>query len=604
MDNINQPSNQKRLNGLKPIYAGGFRYEPILQNTSNDISTWASLAFTFLDDIAINNPASGSQVTSNINGFTVGTAFLANDVVSSNTNISSDSLSVNINSGIIFPINRTTAYDGEIRQIISGSVTLTLKVSPSGDFTTLFYNNFTGTGVPGWTVTGPYQNFWIDNSSNIDPLFGATNNVGAIRIEPGVTLQIANADNNYSTATYNNFTSGYPGNILFSGSAVNGLITTYYLNIPRIPLRGGSNGLDKVIITSNGTTASFSATSPQNTFQTTGPLVSYSQPLGNYNIEEDDGLIIQVTYPIEGLIILPAGVTNDNIPLKNLLGSIGNIAQTLTFTRTTSSSRIKFKTSPLTSIVRTLQGSNFYYTQAPNQIYITGSFDNGFNSGSALSNNWYFERGNKVVSGSLFTLLTASYDLSKLYYDHYIPGGNYYGNLIKQTLPSGTIDLGYQPITKFFNPKKGDLLRFFNHDSDTFPFASPFEREITNIYLPNQTIGTGSNGTGSYDGRLVFEVSEHTSPNNNLPPDILNQSCVNNPTGSAIGHVINFIMLSKIEDETNIVLLTSKNQGQTSPGILLPEYLTKETKEDAGNIVKRLKAQNLLDVSTTNITNV
>jgi len=617
LDNINQPSKQKRLNGLKPIYAGGFRYEPILQNTSNDISTWASLAFTFLDDIAINNPASGSQVTANINdGFTVGTAFLANDVISTNTNINSDSLSVNINSGIIFPINRTTAYDGEIRQIISGNVTLTLKVSPSGDFTTLFYNNYTGTGTPYQTHVGPYNNDWLITERPNDPLTGnyvysLTNRVGAIRIEPGVQIQIAANGGYYSTATFNSFTPSplFPPTNFFSGSANNGLIQTTTLSPPafRYPLRigdGGNNGLDSIIITSTGTTASFSATSPQNTFQTSGPLVSYSQPLGNYSIEEDDGLIIQVTYPIEGLIILPAGVTNDNIPLKNLLGSIGNIAQTLTFTRTTSSSRIKFKTSPLTSIVRTLQGSNFYYTQTPNQIYITGSFDNGFNSGSALSNNWYFERGNKVVSGSLFTLLTASYDLSKLYYDHYIPGGNYYGNLIKQTLPTQSIELGYQPITEFFNPKKGDLIRFFNHDSDTFPFTSPFEREITNIYLPNQTIGTGSNGTGSYDGRLVFEVSEHTSPNNNLPPDILNQSCVNNPTGSAIGHVINFIMLSKIEDETNIVLLTSKNQGQTSPGILLPEYLTKETKEDAGNIVKRLKAQNLLDVSTTNITNV
>lgn len=63
-------------------------------------------------------------------------------------------------------------------------------------------------------------------------------------------------------------------------------------------------------------------------------------------------------------------------------------------------------------------------------------------------------------------------------------------------------------------------------------------------------------------------------------------------------------MLSKIEDETNIVLLSNKNQGQTSPGILLPEYLRKDIKDDAGNIVKRLKSQNLLDVSTTNITDV
>ena len=148
------------------------------------------------------------------------------------------------------------------------------------------------------------------------------------------------------------------------------------------------------------------------------------------------------------------------------------------------------------------------------------------------------------------------------------------------------------------------MIRFFNHDNEKFPFSPIFEREIIDIYPPTQLPGTGVNGTGSYAGRLVFEVSELNDPITNLPPDIPSQVCVNNPTGSTIGHILNFIMLSKISDETNIVLFTEKNQGQTSPGILLPEYLNKEMKDDAANIVKRLKAQNLLDVSTTNITDV
>jgi hypothetical protein len=581
LDNINQPSKQKRLNGLKPIYAGGFRYEPILQNTSNNISDWASLAFTFLDDIAIDNPATGTQITASINGFTIGTAYLANNITSTPINTNSDSLSVNINSGIIIPVTRTTAYDGEIRQRVTGNITLTIKVSPAELLSTLYTNYAPPSSQAGLVI---WNNIPLDyyeyNDGKIPPINGIdwNDSIGSVNLPVGVTGDFWE----HPGRNGGNFS------IIGNGTRQN----TAFTGITSFDLR------------STGTTASFSANAPQNTFQSTGNLVSYNPPLGNYSIQEDDGLTVQVTYPFEGLIILPARVTNDNIPLKNLLGSIGNISQILTFTRTTSSSRIKFKTSPLATIVRTLQGGNYYFTQAPNKVYITGSFDNGFNSGSALTNNWYFERGNKVVSGSLFTLLTASYDLSKLYYNHYIPGGNYYGNLIKQTLPDDILELGYQPITEFFNPKKGDLLRFFNHDSNTFPFASSFEREITNIYLPNQTIGTGSNGTGSYEGRLVFEVSEYSSPDNDLPPDILNQSCVNNPSGSTIGHIINFIMLSKIEDETNIVLLTNKNTGQTSPGILLPEYLTKETKEDAGNIVKRLKAQNLLDVSTTNITDV
>ena len=197
-------------------------------------------------------------------------------------------------------------------------------------------------------------------------------------------------------------------------------------------------------------------------------------------------------------------------------------------------------------------------------------------------------------------MLTASYDLSKLYYDYYTPGVPSYGNYLKQIIPTSSLESGYQDITEYFNPKKGDLIRFYNHDNTKFPFSPIFEREIINIYPPTQLPGTGSDGTGSYNGRLVFEVNELNNPLISLPPDIPAQACKNNPSGSTIGKVLNFIILSKIPDETNVVLITDKKPGQTSPGILLPEFLDEQTKEDAGNIVKRLKAQNLLDIFTSN----
>jgi hypothetical protein len=612
LDNINQPSKQKRLNGLKPIYSGGFRYEPILQNISTPISTWSNLQFSFLNDIAIDNPNPNSQVTAEIpNGLIVGTPSLSSPFTSTAAGLAQDNLQVALNAGIIFPVTRNTAYPGEIRQRVTGSVTLNIKVSPSGEFTTLFYDNYTGNGTPRWTRVGPYTNTWLWNVQNNDPLTGPgglTNRVGAIRIEPGVQIQIANNDNVLSSATYNNFTSGYPGNPDFSGSAVNGLVRTYYLNVPRVPLAVGyDNGLDKIIITSTGTTASFSANAPQNTFVSPGnDLVTSNIPYGNYNIEEDDGLIVTITYPFEGLIVLPKDVPQQNVFLKNVLGTVGNISQVINFTRTSTSSRLKFLTSPTLQIEKQYS-IPFYFTQAPGKIYVTGSVDTGYVLGATSTNNWYFERGNKEESGSLFTLLTASYALSKLYYDHYVTGSDYYGNPIKQILPDGpfgNVAFGYQDISEYFNPKKGDLFRFYNHDNNKFPFSSVFEREIINIYPPTQFPGTGVNGTGSYEGRLVFEVDDLEDLTTNIPPDIPSQACINNPSGSTIGHILNFIMLSKIEDETNIVLLTEKNIGQTSPGIILPEYLNKEMKDDAGNIVKRLKAQNLLDVSTTNITDV
>jgi hypothetical protein len=589
LDNINQPSKQKKLNGLKPIYAGGFRYEPVLQNVSNLSSTHSSIEFTFLDDIPILNPASGSQVTASMgnNGITIGTPYVNNPIITPNLFTPSDALFVNFNTGITFPVTRTSPSDVQIRQRVTGSITLTIKVSPPNDAPVIIYTGLNQGGdayelpdlgyYSAWSIPTPTGNVDVN-----DRIYSALVPTG----KRAVFVDGGSSPHSLSVIGPNTVSTSSP------------------------PFGPRPDGLDGVTIYSVGCTASLSTGSVQNTFKSSAPLVLLNTGSGRYPIEDNDGLVIIATYPFEGEIILDRGDNGGDIQLRNLTGgAIGNISQNFQFNKfpnNTLGASIQFNSSPTASIFREYIGDNYYYTQAPNIIYTTGSYDNGYNPGEAFTNNWYFERGNKVISGSVFTLLTASYALSKLYYDHYVPSASYYGNLIKQTLPQQTLDLGYQDISEYFNPKKGDLIRFFNHDSERFPFSPIFEREIIDIYPPSppSLIGTGVNGTGSYAGRLVFEVSELVDSNISTPPDIPSQACINNPTGSAIGHILNFIMLSKIKDETNIVLFTEKNQGQTSPGILLPEYLDKQTKEDAGNIVKRLKSQNLLDVSTTNITEI
>ena len=58
--------------------------------------------------------------------------------------------------------------------------------------------------------------------------------------------------------------------------------------------------------------------------------------------------------------------------------------------------------------------------------------------------------------------------------------------------------------------------------------------------------------------------------------------------------VQNFIFLSKIPDETNIVINASKKPDKTSPGIIIPSNSSKTIKDRAGNIIKQLKNQNLI----------
>ena len=590
LDNINQPSKQKALNGLKPIYAGGFRYEPILQNYSTVISNWTQLQLNYENEVPLLN-TSTTPVTQSISNtsLNIGVPIFSTAPTITPLNTNSDSLNVSINSRIRFPnVTRNTLYQGEIRQRVTGNIEFTIKVSPAGDFITRLYDNYTGTGTPRWTVTGPYSNAWLDlyDYSGTDPLArprDAVNRVGAIRIEPGVKLEIANGNGGpYSVATYNTFTSPYPGYAPYSGSAINGLVTTYYLNTPRIPLLIGYSGLDRIIISSTGTTASFSQPPVTNQFNPSSPAI-FSQNSGNYVVQDDDGFELIVDFPIDGYIILPANSPGGTLELVNLSGQLSSINSNIVINRTSTSSRIKFTTAPTITYPLFPIGAPFIYGAPPQYIYQTGSFDNGFTTGSE---NYYFERGNSIISGSLFTYLTASYDLSTLYYNNILTDNN-----MIQILPTASlidpIIGGFQDITEYFTPKKGDLIRFFNHDSGRFPFSSDFEREIVNIFPPQGTpIGSGSNGTGSYVNRLVFEVSGND--------DIPNQACANMPSGSIIGKVQNFIFLSKMPDETNVVLVANKKPGQTSTGILIPDNIDKKLKDEAGNIVKGLKSQNLI----------
>jgi len=567
LENINQPSKQKLLNGLKAIYAGGFKYEPILQNYSNLQSAHNNIQFAFADDIAVPNPAAGSQTTSSISpSFDIGIPFLTNPITYTTPGTYPNSLNTTINSGITFPITRTTPSDVEIRQKITGSVTVTMKFSPPPNDPVILYDGYNGTGT-GFKAPVGYQEAWTFSTLN----YGVQNlndRIGSMYVPAGKIATISDR----------------------GGPTIANVIGPQLVTGPACPLCiGNTRGFDdfsNYILDCNVT---FTTSSVQNTFQTSTKLVSLNTGSGTYPLVIDNGVIITATFPFEGLIILPAGIPGGNIQLKNLNEAIGNINQIYTFTKSTGQSPFTFSTAPTIGISTQNIGGRYYYTQAPGQIYLTGSVDNGFNSGSSNLGNWYFERGNKVESGSQFLLMTASYDLSRLYYDHYVPGGQYYGNNMIQIVPSQSILLGYQDITEYFIPKKGDLVRFYNHDSGLFPFSSIFEREITNITPPTQIIGTGSNGVGSYEGRLVFEVSEDFTTTN-----IPNQACANNPSGSTIGHILDFIILSKIPDETNIIINHEKNPGQTSAGILLPENISPELKKEAGNIIKNLKSQNLI----------
>jgi hypothetical protein len=558
LDNTKSPSNQKSLNGLKPIYAGGFRYEPISQNYSTNNTTHNSLVFTLENPIAIPNTASGSQITSSVSRLIVNNFSLATPVgISNPLGTNSPSLIATLNSGINVNVTRTVPSTDTIYQKISGQVKITVSLSPpSGQTMQLWHRQSYGPFT--YNLPRPYESLQTLRDIN-GTIHGLYDELRFITLPAGFTFY------------------GYSGNGL--NQSFTGPTSVKY----EIPNYGADRGIDDIQVLSNGTAATLNLNNQLNSFGTT-PTFSTSSA-GPFEILTNNGLSITATFPIEGIIILPPNVgqvgSAVTIPLKTLNNIDGVIRTNFNFTKTQASSNITFGQTPIENLssVSIVNNGQYIFTDAPNLIYINEFIDNGYSSGSAAVSNWYFERGKNAFNN--LTQLTASYDLSTLYYNYISSPINNSKNYFTQALTSSAINAGYQDITELFLPKKGDLIKFYNHESDKYIYDSEFEREIINIIPPQ-----GDPITGSYNNRLVFEV---------LGGDIPNAACINkNQLPGQVGRILNFILLSKISDETNIVINHPKNIGVTSAGILYTEDINPELKKEAGNIIKELKSQNLI----------
>jgi len=547
LDNNQSPSKQKQLDGLSEVFAGGYKFLPILQNLTTNITTTNTIDFVFENDIAIlnNNTSSIIQNLPN-NSLLFGAPFYEGSLSFPNT--SNSNLIYNNNFKIKFPVTRNTPYPGEIRQKIIGTLKLKIEVSPFSNFITKFYNSNNGTGVSK-DVVGIYENPWLIASSPDDPLFDSANGIRSILVPSGSQVIIGNSIDPVTYVTIYN-TPGLK-------------TTTPHPN--NYPLCLCNAGVDYVKIIANSITGSYTLNSYQNDFGgvPTTDLLTPTFPL-------EDQKFITLTFNINGEIIIPDGSTTGDFYLLKPNTNIPGVIQT----------NIKIqgiggnvKNSIPTELIYSglsLNSSSYFFTNPPEFIYQTGSSDYGFNSGSSPSNNWYFERVNSIDSGSFYNKLISSYYLSKIIYEQS-------NNSIIQSSPD-MVPSGYESVEDYLNIKVGDLIRFWNHDKNSFP--KNFENEIKNIILP-----LSEPSTGSYDNRFIIEMK------NEIP----NQACLDYfESGSLSKKIQNFIFLNKQEDETNIIINKPKREGETSSGIILPFNIDKQTKNNAGNIIKQLKNQNLI----------
>jgi len=146
------------------------------------------------------------------------------------------------------------------------------------------------------------------------------------------------------------------------------------------------------------------------------------------------------------------------------------------------------------------------------------------------------------------------------YYDNFIFSGSYPG-----------IDT---PVFTFFLENM-DLIRLYNTSSGFTPkseyrvlSASPLE-----------------DSTGSF---WTFTVDKDINP-------------LDTKLGQFPSQICRYIVLKRIPDETNVILNYNLKTPITQDGILFPQYIDPDVRDNSGNVIKSLRQQNLIDPDTNTI---
>ena len=189
---------------------------------------------------------------------------------------------------------------------------------------------------------------------------------------------------------------------------------------------------------------------------------------------------------------------------------------------------------------------------------ISGAVDTGYGS------NTFFIRN----TGS-FNILTGSVSMSY-----------WYGQFV-QSESAAAVAGGYERIEEVYRIQKGDLFRFYNKENNQFDKS--FEREVKGVNIPTKTTIENSGFTQA----MTIEFDDQIDPRSC-------QDWITSANNDTAYQVSKFIIMRKLPDETNITLNYQKQPGLTSDGIIIPADAPASLRDEAGNIVKQLKAQNLI----------
>ncbi len=292
-----------------------------------------------------------------------------------------------------------------------------------------------------------------------------------------------------------------------------------------------------------------------NDFNGQSPIASSSTDLGTF-------ALINATYHITNSVTMPKNTNTVEALFDKASSAMGGYFETsfinpqiVSASTNLDNGAIRYSSPEYT----------YYYPSLPLESFTSSIVDGG----DASEGNSFFIRNN---TGS-FNILTGSVSMS-YWYDSFMQTSSIY--------ESGSDYYGI--IDESFEIEEGDLFRFVDKSggeagtgSGEFPIE--FERQVKRVNVIPRDEVTNTR-------RLTIEFNE----------DIPARACEDfDPTDpEAAKQIKRFIILKKVNDETNIVLNFEKQPGQTSTGIIFPADLPSSLQDKAGNIVKELKAQNLI----------
>ena len=293
-----------------------------------------------------------------------------------------------------------------------------------------------------------------------------------------------------------------------------------------------------------------------NPFNGSQPILSSSTDLGEF-------ALLKATYHVTNSVILPKNTNEIAAILDDSPSAMGGKFET------------SFATPQINSASITIgqESANYseprytYYFPSDPVLSLTSSIIDG---GDAANGNAFFVRNN---TGS-FNILTASVSMSY-----------WYENIIQTSSVYISGSDSYGVIDEAFSIQEGDLFRFVDVNAGepgtgSGIFPKEFERQVKRVNVIPRDEVTATN-------RLAIEFDK----------DIPARACEDFPSATLpedARQIKRFVILRKVEDETNIVLDFAKQPGRTSSGIVLPADIPKSLQDRAGNIVKELKSQNLI----------